>query len=418
MQGIRAAHLPRGAQLLFTNDRLGGVIDRGPYHGVFSGHTQHHGHHGFCRGVVQWVGAMATRHQLGHPTHHGRQKIRCGSGDERGLRGAFIVRKPVVVDASLLEALAAAGSAQPSCVIQLGEHVVFVGPSALARVGALSATLPSGSDPANPLPRITGSIEVGQRICEYVGTDAHRRAVEDRLIGALTKSTDGFWSRHLNRPISTRISRVLCRFPITPNQITVVTALLGIASGFVFAAGGFWNTVAGALLFHAASVIDGIDGELARLKFKASKFGQWLDTVADTLCYVFGLGGAFIGASKAVGGGAVTLLGGLAITCATLTIVSLYVYMVRNRVGSLLDIRYGFEDAPDRTSRVIRAIQPMAKRDFIGVLAVALSLLGLMPLMFAHVAIITFIVLLLSVRAHAQAAANQPLTTTHLSPSR
>jgi hypothetical protein len=39
----------------------------------------------------------------------------------------------------------------------------------------------------------------------------------------------------------------------------------------------------GGLLFQAQSVLDGCDGELARLTFRGSKAGEWIDTVGDDL---------------------------------------------------------------------------------------------------------------------------------------
>ncbi len=89
---------------------------------------------------------------------------------------------------------------------------------------------------------------------------------------------DGFVSRHLNRRISRPIARALARTPITPNQVTIATLGVSVASFFAFLYG---HNVIGALLAQASSVVDGIDGDLARLKKMTSVFGGFLDAIVD-----------------------------------------------------------------------------------------------------------------------------------------
>ncbi len=95
-----------------------------------------------------------------------------------------------------------------------------------------------------------------------------------RLLQSLVKPNDGWVSRHLNRPLSTLVSRALVKTSITPNQITLFMLIPALLTGFVFAQGGHQNFLIGAILFHLTSVLDGVDGEIARLKFKSSPFGQ------------------------------------------------------------------------------------------------------------------------------------------------
>ena len=51
----------------------------------------------------------------------------------------------------------------------------------------------------------------------------------------------------------------------------------------------------GAILSVFASILDGCDGEVARLKLQDSAFGCWLETVCDYLYYVFIFAGMIIG---------------------------------------------------------------------------------------------------------------------------
>jgi len=89
---------------------------------------------------------------------------------------------------------------------------------------------------------------------------------------------DGIVSRYLNRPLSRPAARALKATPLTPNAVTAFTLLLAFATAGMIAAG--WN-IAGGVLIQAVSVIDGIDGELARLKAQATRFGGVFDAVTD-----------------------------------------------------------------------------------------------------------------------------------------
>ena len=89
---------------------------------------------------------------------------------------------------------------------------------------------------------------------------------------------DGIVSRHLNRRLSRPIARLLSRTPTTPNQVSVLS--LAIAGG-AFAAFVFGHPVVGGLLAQLCSVVDGVDGDLARLTGSSSRFGGFLDAVID-----------------------------------------------------------------------------------------------------------------------------------------
>ncbi len=107
------------------------------------------------------------------------------------------------------------------------------------------------------------------------------RAEKILLSGLSTKSADGWVSRHINRKISSRIFTPLCLkvYPqITPNQVSVVGFLVALVSSLCFFLG---QAVAGAVLLQLASILDGSDGEVARLKHLQSQMGDYLDAVMD-----------------------------------------------------------------------------------------------------------------------------------------
>lgn len=101
-------------------------------------------------------------------------------------------------------------------------------------------------------------------------------------------SYDGIVSRNLNRRLSKPTAQALSRTPLTPNTITIVNLAFAFAVAAITALG--WN-IAGGIGIQLASVADGIDGELARLKSLSSRFGAALDAVTDRYADAAMLGG-------------------------------------------------------------------------------------------------------------------------------
>jgi phosphatidylglycerophosphate synthase/choline kinase len=145
---------------------------------------------------------------------------------------------------------------------------------------------------------------------QRVNTPEDCEAAEQKLDRWLVKPTDGIYAR-LNRRISIPVSRQLIKFPITPNMVSIFTLGVGFASAAYFAFGGYWNTLFGAVLCLCASILDGCDGEVARLKLLESDFGCWLETMCDYLFYLFLFIGMTIGLWRNSGSNTFLALGGL-----------------------------------------------------------------------------------------------------------
>lgn len=101
------------------------------------------------------------------------------------------------------------------------------------------------------------------------------------LVQKLFKPTDGPISRNINRHVSTRISAHLARYDVSPNLMTLASFMFAALAGAFFFFGGYQNILVGGLLAQLSSILDGCDGEIARLKFRSSDFGKWLDRVLD-----------------------------------------------------------------------------------------------------------------------------------------
>lgn len=113
-----------------------------------------------------------------------------------------------------------------------------------------------------------------------VDTPEDLRRVSRTLRRSLTKEEDGPVSRYLNRPISTRISTVLAHLPIHPDAVSVLAFLVALLAAWSL---GLGAAMPGAILVHVASVLDGVDGEIARLQLRTSPGGALLDGVLDRL---------------------------------------------------------------------------------------------------------------------------------------
>ena len=117
--------------------------------------------------------------------------------------------------------------------------------------------------------------------------NAFERA-ERHLLSNLSKNRDGPVSRHINRPVSVRITRQLVDATnISPNLISFFSFICSVLAALLFARPGYLPLALGALLAQFASIVDGCDGEVARLKFMESDFGGWFDAVLDRYADAF-----------------------------------------------------------------------------------------------------------------------------------
>jgi phosphatidylglycerophosphate synthase len=152
-----------------------------------------------------------------------------------------------------------------------------------------------------------------------ITTPASVGQAEKALLLSLENPRDGLVDAYLNRKLSRPLTRLFVRTPLTPNQITLLSCLIGLTGAACFFPGGYLLPVLGALLLQLSVVVDCIDGEVARLKFMESPMGDWLDIVCDTIVHV----AIFLGIGVAVWKQGETayapLLGGALVTGALLS---------------------------------------------------------------------------------------------------
>jgi CDP-L-myo-inositol myo-inositolphosphotransferase len=117
--------------------------------------------------------------------------------------------------------------------------------------------------------------------------DTYLKAEKALLNSLHAKKNDGPVSRLLNRPISIRLSKVLVNYNISPNQLSVFSFALSLIAAGLFTLGSYWFLALGGIIAQFASIIDGSDGEVARLKYLSSDYGGWFDAVLDRYADAF-----------------------------------------------------------------------------------------------------------------------------------
>ena len=139
-----------------------------------------------------------------------------------------------------------------------------------------------------------GVYDIGKRIWMDIDTPLDWKKARRLLYNNLIKPEDGWISRKINRKISTRIFTplILALFKrITPNIVSLISAGAGILGGIGFI---LHLPVIGAIIAQIASILDGSDGEIARLKKEQTSFGKFFDALLDRYTDSFIFFGMFL----------------------------------------------------------------------------------------------------------------------------
>lgn len=214
-----------------------------------------------------------------------------------------------------------------------------------------------------------------------VRSPAGQREAFRELFEACRKPVDGVVARHLNRHISIFVSKLLVDTRLTPNLVSVFTFAIGVAAAASCAAGTYTSLLAGALLFQLNSILDGVDGELARVRFEHSKLGAWIDTISDDLCNVLFYGGVAIAAWSMPGHGPMlALAGAIAVGSGLLTMVLYYAELIRRGSGDFYALGLGQSPAQESLiSKAVALVSLFLKKDFFIFAFVIAALFGVLP---------------------------------------
>ncbi|HXR26075.1 MAG TPA: CDP-alcohol phosphatidyltransferase family protein [Candidatus Binataceae bacterium] len=121
------------------------------------------------------------------------------------------------------------------------------------------------------------------------GRPEDREEAELRLAKSVrieSLETDAVLARLVDRRLSWRLSYRLARTRVMPNQVTLANTALGFFCAAMLATTSYWMRLIGAALFLVSVTLDGVDGELARLRMVESEAGKKLDVTTDNIVHI------------------------------------------------------------------------------------------------------------------------------------
>lgn len=246
----------------------------------------------------------------------------------------------------------------------------ILGPAAAQEVlAALDDEHPSDAIRAKlaAIPAI--DFDPGDELCEPITAETATAAVETKMFRLGRKAADT-WIASFDRRISLWFSRRLVHFPILPNQITVGSTAIGLAGALLLGLGTYGPQLIGALLLTFSIIVDGCDGEVARIKYMESDAGRRLDFFLDNV--VNSLAIFTVGAGHYWNGGPAFYLWGSVIS-ALAALGSVYpiyrLYFQQNKES----IRLGAPPpAAPKAGAIHQFVEDISGRDFAyGILALA-----------------------------------------------
>jgi len=223
---------------------------------------------------------------------------------EAGLREMWVVTEDGWQPSSLV--LQEVARLAPATTVHWARHgdlqqmaklgsVLLLSGERLPDADTIRGTLSASAEPVDALTMVAaGASAPLARLAPSPGSDELHAAAR-RIVAGTAKPGDGIVSQLLNRPLSQAISRFLLRWPgIRPIHATWFAAMLGLVMVSALVTGTPTGLIVGAVLFQLASIVDGVDGEIARATFRSTPQGARADSLVDALTNVGFIGGVVI----------------------------------------------------------------------------------------------------------------------------
>jgi phosphatidylglycerophosphate synthase len=360
---------------------------------------------GYSR-VIVWTGSGAPRDDRGFERMAAQLGRRVRFAHSRSDWAAALSE---IDPAATVTAIGAGTLVSPALLAQASTHsagkgsarVVAAG-DAFPSSGVLRIAVADAHNPSAVAARLRADAQRGDRPSgEDVSRGRARLAIRMRdqadvpqaeatLRRSSYKDTDAKVAR-FNRRISLPISVALIRTPLTANQLSVVLVGLGFYSAWLFSLGHYTTGVVAAFLSLSASVLDGCDGEIARLKYQESALGCWIETVGDYSYYVAIFVGLTVGVVRWTGWEffywiGVAALGGTLVTFALL--IYLRARITNGQPDRLHAVaKERFKAEPTFWSKIVWKVSFVATRAAMPYGIMALALLHLLPVVIVLAAI-------------------------------
>lgn len=250
-------------------------------------------------------------------------------------------------------------------------------------------------------------------VARYAELDERRHAEDVLMRGGTKKLLAGDVMGALNRELTLPLVRPVARLNIHPNTVTLVGFLITIAAAVPLAMGGYAWVLAGAVLQWVGSLLDGVDGKLARLKGQTSVFGHQLDTRLDMVYYLSLFGALAVGLARTYGaapvaGVSAVLLGGM--VAAFFVIAGMRRRLVpREHPEQLGPLVYRTIDAhrADPVMGFARATIRVTTRGGLPHIFLVAALLGILPVVFLLAAVAAQLAWVIALRVERFAAIDQ-----------
>lgn len=137
-------------------------------------------------------------------------------------------------------------------------------------------------------------------------SDSKISRAEALLMNAAQKGTLDFPAEFIHPPLENLLTKWISVSAVTPNQVTTVSILLAFLTTGLLAAGylALEYVVAGLIIAFIVGVLDGVDGKLARVTVRCTRFGDRYEHILDVvweLTWYLALGWMLSGAGATIG---------------------------------------------------------------------------------------------------------------------
>ncbi|MDR0643519.1 MAG: CDP-alcohol phosphatidyltransferase family protein [Treponema sp.] len=99
------------------------------------------------------------------------------------------------------------------------------------------------------------------------------------------KRADGLWTKFVLRPFAVPFTYLALKLRLKANTVSYLSVVFSIGGGILFCMKGFWLPFWGAVMLNMFSILDCVDGNVARVTKTASPWGGWADAVMGFVAY-------------------------------------------------------------------------------------------------------------------------------------